>query len=88
MFDTTQILLVTVVTILTIILAVIGIQVVFILQEFRRMLERTSKIMEDAGRVTEGISTSFTGVSGILAGFKTGLTAVNVFHKKKNKTDE
>ncbi len=87
MVDTTQILLVSVVTILTIILSIIGIHVVFILQEFKRMLEKFNKILEDMCTMSEGVTKSFTGVSGLLAGLKTGVSLVNVFSKKKEKEE-
>ena len=81
--DTTQILLVIVVTVLTIIFSVIGIQVVFILMEFRKMIEKMNKMLDDAGLVTGGISRSVTGMSGMVEGLKTGLSIVHLFGKKK-----
>lgn len=88
MVDTTQILLISVVTILTIILAIIGIHIVFILQEMRKMLEKMNKMLDDAGVITGGVSKSFSGMSGVMAGFKTGLSLMNVFSKKKEEKDE
>lgn len=83
--DTTQILLVIVVTVLTILFTVIGIQVVYILMEFRKTVEKINKMLDDAGQVTGGISRSVTGMSGMMEGIKTGLSIVNIFGKKKEK---
>lgn len=83
--DTTQVLLIIVVTVLTVLLAVIGVQVVFILAEIRKSLEKFNKIIDDAGAVTRGISRSLTGMGGIVEGLKTGLSIVNIFGKKKDK---
>ena len=81
--DTTQILLVIVVTVLTILFSIIGIQVVFILMEFKKMIEKMNKMLDDAGLVTGGISRSVTGMSGMVEGLKTGLSIVHFFGKKK-----
>lgn len=85
MVDVTQVLLITVVTILTIILSIIGIHIVFILQELRRSFEKVNKLLDDAGVISGGVTKSFSGLSGIAAGIKTGLTLINVFKDKKDK---
>lgn len=85
LMDTTQVLLIIVVTVLTILLAVIGIQVVFILQEIRKSLQKFNVMIDDAGKITGGISKSLSGMSGIMEGLKTGLSVVNFFGKKKDK---
>lgn len=83
--DTTQILLTVVITVLTVLLAVIGIQVVFILGEIRKTIIRMNKMLEDAGTITGGISKSLTNVGGLFEGLKTGLQVVNFFGKKKEQ---
>lgn len=83
--DTTQILLTVVISVLTILLSVIGVQVVLILNEFRKTIEKTNKIIDDAGTVTGGISHSLTGMGGLVEGIKTGLSVVHWFGKKKEK---
>ncbi len=83
MIDTTQILLISVVTILTIIISGIGIHIVFILQEAKRSLERTTKILDDIGVVSGGVSSSLSSMSGLVSGLKTGMSLVNLFQSKK-----
>lgn len=83
--DTTQILLIVVVTVLTILLTIIGIQVVFILKELRKTVEKMNKMLGDAGSVTGGISRSVTGMSGMFEGLKAGLSLVSHFGKKKDR---
>ena len=85
MIDTTQILLFTVVTSLTVLLIIIGIQLFFILREIRRMLQKTNKMMEDASHVTGSISRSFHEVSGFAEGIK---TVFRIFGKLGNKGDK
>jgi len=93
MLSPTQILLIVVVSVLTAILAVIGIQVVYILRESRHSIEKFNKILEDAGTVSSSIakpiaslSNSISSLSG-LAGFFSWL----INRRKKNgeeKKDE
>lgn len=86
--DTTQILLIVVVTVLTILLTVIGIQVVYILVEVRKSAQKVNEMLDDATEVTGGISRSFSGMSGLVAGLKSGLSIVSWFGKKKNKESQ
>lgn len=72
MIDSTQILLIAIVTALTILLSVIGVQVFFILREVQRSIQKMNKMLDDAGTISESIakpisslSGSITGVSGI-----------------------
>lgn len=72
MIDNTQLLLIAVVAVLTILLAIIGVQVFFILREVRESIRKFNKIIDDAGTISESIarpvaslSNSITGVSGI-----------------------
>lgn len=85
MIDTTQILLFTVVTALTILLVILGIQIFFILREIRRMLEKVNKMFDDATVVTGSISRSFHEISGFGEGIKTVLRIFGRFGKKGDK---
>jgi hypothetical protein len=90
MIDTTQVLLIVVITTLTILLTVIGVQVFFILREFKRTIEKMNKMLDDAGVISESIakpiaslSSGVTGLSGI-----TGLLGWLVSRGKKGKKTE
>jgi len=85
--DTTQILLVAVVTVLTILLSVIGVQIILILVEVRNAMQKMNKMLDDAEEVTGGISKSVTGMSGVFEGIKAGLSLVNMFGKKHAKEE-
>lgn len=72
MIDSTQILLIIVIVVLTVLLSVIGVQVFFILREVQRSIQKMNKMLDDAGKISESIakpitslSNSITGVSGI-----------------------
>jgi len=90
MLSPTQILLIIVVSVLTAVLAVIGIQVFLILKEGKRSVEKVNKILDDAGTLSSAItkpisslSNSFGGLSGI-----TGLLGWLVNRKKKREDEE
>lgn len=83
--DTTQVLLIIVVTVLTILISVIGVQVFFILSEIRKTVEKMNKMLDDAGMVTGSVSRSVMGMAGLVEGVKTGLSVVNIFGRKKQK---
>lgn len=81
--ESTQILLIVVVTVLTIILTIIGIQFFFILKEFKKSLEKINKMLDDGTLVSGAFAKSVTGISGVLQGIKTGLSVFNIFKKEK-----
>ncbi len=88
MTDTTQILLISVITVLTILLTIIGIQIVYILREFRRSMEKVNKILDDAGLMSGTVAKSISGLSGITSGLKTAFSLLGIFKKVKDKHDE
>ncbi len=81
--DTTQVILIIIVTVLTILLSVIGIQIAFILAELKKTVEKVNKMLDDGGTVTGGIAKGVTNMGGLLDGIKTGLNVVNLFKKKE-----
>ncbi len=90
MIDNTQLLLIAVVTVLTAVLTIIGVQVFFILREIRESVRKFNKMLDDAGMISESVarpiaslSNSITGVSGIA-----GLLGWLGQRKKKSKKAE
>lgn len=84
--DVTQILLIIVIAVLTVLMVFIGVQVIYILQEFRRSMTKVNKMLDDAGQVTGSVSNTVTGAAGMMEGLKTGLSLVSYFGKKKKST--
>jgi hypothetical protein len=89
MLSPTQILLIIVVSVLSAVLAVIGIQVFLILKESKRSIEKFNKILEDAGTISSSItkpiaalSSSFSNLSGI-----SGVLGW-LFNRKKKSEEE
>lgn len=85
MLEPTQILLIVVITLLTIVLTIIGVQFFFILKDVRKSVQKINKILEDSGLVSGVMAKSITGFSGLLSGIKTGLSLVNIFKKDREE---
>lgn len=91
MLDLSQILLVIVITTLTILLAFIGVQIIYILREVRRSIEKVNKMLDDAGMITESIAHPIAGLGGMIEGMKSGVKAIEVignFLTRKKKGQE
>lgn len=67
---------------LTILLVVLGIQVYLILKEFRISVQKANKMLDDAGKVTESVSTGVTSVGGFLNGIKSGIAMITSLRHK------
>ncbi len=80
--DPVQLTIIGVSIALTIILVIIGIQVALILTEVRQSVHKTNKMLDDAGKVTETVSTGVTRMSGLLGGIKTGISMFTSLRKK------
>lgn len=94
--DIAQVALFVVIIVLAILLLVLGIQVFFILREFRKTVSKTNKVLDDTEVITHSVSAPLSSLSGIVTGIKTVGPLVNFFKKiiskdkdsgKKNKGD-
>ena len=87
MLTPTQILLIVVVSALAVILALIGIQVFYILREGRRSIEKVNKILDDAGDISESIAKPISSLSSSISGLS-GITGLLNWVFKKRKVKE
>ena len=97
--DIAQVALFIIIIILAILLIVLGIQVFFILREFRKTVSKTNKVLDNTSVITESVSAPISSLSSLAAGIKTGASFLNLFKKiiskgegdedsgKKNKKD-
>ncbi len=83
--ETTQILLTIIVTTLTIILTITGIQFFFILKELRKSLQKINKILDDGMFFSTALTKSVNGIGGFLSGIKAGLSFLNLFKKRRKE---
>lgn len=88
--DTVQILLITVVSLLSILLLVLGVQIFFILREVRNTIGRANKVLEDAGAISESISKPVESFSNILSSVNLGsiLTTILAARRKRHTREE
>lgn len=89
MLSPTQILLIIVVSVLTAVLAVIGIQVILILRESRRSVEKVNKMLDNAGQISEAVTKPIVSLSNSLGGIS-GLTGLFswLINRRKKKEEE
>jgi hypothetical protein len=88
MIDPAQTALFLVIVVLAILLLILGIQVFFILKELRRTIFKTNKILDDAGVISESVSTPISSLSALATSVKTGARIAKFLRKKKILDDE
>ncbi len=79
--DSAQIILIVVIILLAILLIALGIQVFFILREFRKTVSKANKVLDNTNVITQSVSTPISSLSSIAAGIKTGASFINLFKK-------
>lgn len=82
--DSTQLLLTVVLTVTTILLVVIGIQLIFVLKELRKTLKKVNEIIDNFEKVGLSLEHSFSELTGFVSGLKTIFKVIDLFHAKKN----
>ncbi len=82
--DSTQLLLTVVLSVTTVLLVVVGIQLVFVLKEVRKTLQRINGIVDNFEKVGVSVEHGFSELSGFVAGIKTLFKVVDLIHIKKN----
>lgn len=88
MLDAAQIALILIISLLTTMILVLGIQVFLILKEFKKTLEKANKVLDNTNDITESVSTPISALSTILMGIKTGASFANMLTPKKNSEGE
>ncbi len=86
MIDTVQAVLLFVIVLLTILFVVLGIQVFYILKDFRETLKRTNNILEDVENISDGVNGSFSSLSGMFnsaSSIGSIVKILSMFRKKK-----
>lgn len=86
--DPVQLTIIGVSITLTVILVIIGIQISFILSEFRQTVVKTNKMLDDAGKVTETVSEGVTSMSGFMNGIRAGVSMITSFTHRKGDHHE
>lgn len=82
--DTTQLLLSITLTVTTIFLIIIGIQLIFIFKELRKTLTKVNAVVDGFEKVGMNVEHGFNEVVGFLAGFKVLFKLFDIVKTKKN----
>ena len=82
--DTTQLLLTVTLTITTILLIVVGIQLVFVLKELRKTLVKVNTIITGFEKIGFSLDHGLKEVGGFILGLKTLSKIIDRFQTKKN----
>ena len=90
MTDATQILIIVVISVLTVLLTAVGIQVFLILREVRNSIQKLNKILDNAGEVSEAVTKPITSLSNSITGLSgvTGLLGWLVNRKRDKVSRE
>ncbi|RJR25888.1 hypothetical protein C4578_00640 [Candidatus Microgenomates bacterium] len=80
-----QALLFLVVTVLTTLLAIAGVQVIHILKEFRQTAAKLNKIVDDCQLISSSVAKPVAGLSGFITGLKSGSDFISFFLKNKTQ---
>lgn len=84
-----QILLFLVISVLTTVLALAGVQVIYILRDLRETIKKANKIMDDFGIISSSVAKPIAGISGFITGLKSGVDVINLLlNKEKEKKHE
>lgn len=88
MIETSQILIIVAISAMTVILTIIGIQLIFVLADLRKLLVRVNKIVLEFERVGMSLNHGFGEVSGFLSGVKNLFFVFDLLSKKKKKNHD
>lgn len=86
--DAAQTVVVLVIILLTVVLVVLGVQVFFILKEFRKTISKTNEILEDAKELTENVSRPLSSFSTLSTGLKVGSLIARLLRGKNKRKDD
>lgn len=83
MIQPAQILLFIIVSVLSAVLTACGIQVYYILKEFKESVKKMNKVLDDFGVISESVAKPISGISGFITGLKSGAELIKILKSKK-----
>lgn len=85
MTDPNQIIIISATTIMTVLLTIIGVQLVFVLRDLRKLLTRANNIMDEFEKIGSGLSQGYSEVTAFVSGIGKLLQVVDLVTKSKKK---
>ena len=83
--DTTQLLLIVVLSVTTILLIIVGIQLIFVLREIRKLLVKSNNIVDSFEKVGIAAEHGMGEITGFASGFRTLFKVIEFVHSKKHE---
>lgn len=87
MNDSTQIIFISAITIMTLVLTIVGIQLIFILKELRTFLIKANNIIKELEKLGGSISHGYSEIIGFFYGLRNFFKILDLISKKKDKGD-
>ena len=81
MSETAQIVIISVITILTIVITLVGFQAYMLLKELRQSVKTSNHILEEVDGMTTKLSHSADSVSGMFEGLRAAVGLIGAFKK-------
>ena len=88
MLTITQIVGIVIAILLTGLFLILGYQMVLILQELKKSMEKVNQSLDDANRITKSVADPLVSLSGFLTGLKDGARLVSLFTDKFSKQEK
>lgn len=85
MIDTSQIILISAITVMTVILTVVGIQLIFVLKELRIFLGKANNIIEELEKIGVNVGHEYSEILGFFSGLKKFFSIIDILAKKKSQ---
>lgn len=85
MLDSSQILIIAAITIMTAILTVIGAQLILVLKDIRKLLSRVNAIIDTVEQVGFNITHGSAEIIGFITGVKKMLTVIDTVSERSKK---
>ncbi len=83
--DTTQLLLTIILSLTTVLLIVVGVQLIFVLRELRALMRNVNKVVEGFESLGVGLDHGLTEVVGFVNGFKSLMRVIETVNPKKHE---
>lgn len=85
MIGTSDILIIAAISTMTVILTIIGVQLILVLRDLRRLLEKANNIVGELEKVGMSFSHGYGEVVGFLSGAKNIFSVIDLINRKKRK---
>lgn len=82
--DTTQLLLTVVLTVITILLIIVGVQLIFVLREARRILVRVNGVISSFEEAGAGLTHGLGELQGFVGGLRSVFKIIDLLQSRKN----